>query len=1497
MASELAVPPDPASSRPRMAATGRSPDIARPTPGEPATGGPVSRRSVPEILAGANLADPEERARVVAEMTAAEEARYAAVLARASELGIPVRKEGPGNRVAILHDFRGDRPVYRVTLNANAAISSGASLIRVAPYSLDGSGVKVGVWDEGSVRYTHQELTGRVTRKNITAAYSDHGTHVAGTIGASGVQANARGMAPGVMIDSYDWNSDHAEMTAAGAVSSTDTARIPISNHSYGYTVVADDMGRYETEASAVDAIAASLPFYQPFWAAGNEQTDLPSLGGYQSITFVGLAKNVLTVGATDDAVTSGARDPSKAVIAYFSSLGPCDDGRIKPDVVANGVNLYSSISTGDTAYATYSGTSMATPSAAGSATLLEQLYAQNFSGTRMRASMLKALLIHTADDRGNAGPDYTYGWGLINVKAAADVILTHKASSMSPKMIEGSLSTAATSKTHTFTWDGTSPIRATLCWTDPAGAAQTAVDSRTPNLVHNLDLRITAPDGTTTYQPFIMPFVGTWTQASMSSLATTGDNNVDNVEQVRITAPAQAGVYTVSVTLDGSLTTATQVYSLVVTGGTIVEANPPPSINITAPADGSTALENEPVNIAATASDMAAGGQAGVVAFVEFFVNGFSIGTDAESPYEAPWTPASSGVYALTAQATDSQGASTVSSAVNVSVLGGDGTPSIASFSPASGPAGTSVTVTGTNFANVSTVEFNGVAAATFTVSSLTSITASVPSTATTGPIRVVTGRGDAASADSFTVVQSAVLISQAYGGGGLSGATHLNDYVELYNRSESAVSLTGWTVQYAASAGTTWSTAALSGSIAPGSYYLVALASGGSSGAALPASDASNTKLDISATKGKIALRNSSTKFTGSSPVGQAGLQDFVGYGAANAYEGSGPAPEPSTTTAIFRAGAGATDTGDNATDFSTGTPNPRNAPRAPAITSPLTASGTAGQAFSYQITASQSPTAFGASGLPADLTVDSTSGLISGIAASAGTYPIILSATNAGGTGTATLTLTVASGGGGGGGGTQTLFSEDFASITNGDNTTNGGSSAPWPGNTNFPPATVVKAYQAGGAVKLGSSSATGSITSRTLDLSLNGGSFTVSFKVKGWTTVEGPIKVTVTGLTPQTATYTSTMSGSFEPISMAFTGGTANSTIKIETTYRRAFIDDVVVTTESLVTPVITVGGTLAAVPTTYGTASPAPASFTVSGADMTDGILVTPPAGFEVSQTAGGADGYADTQTVGAAGTIPDTTIHVRLKAGATVGSYSGDIACTSPGATTAYLATAASDVSPAALSITARDQSKAFGTALALGTGQTAFTSTGLALGETIGSVTLTASGGLAAYDAVGTYDLIPSAATGGTFNASNYSISYFNGVLSVTGKSYGDWIAGKPGLNGATGPDEDPELDGLPNGVEYFMGLDPTVVNSGALTPVVRPGEHAVRYRRNRNQQGITGGMVWKSSLLDATGWSDTGVVDTVVEDHGDYEIREAKITVEPSGAIRFMRLRITGI
>ncbi|HEY5835542.1 lamin tail domain-containing protein [Streptomyces sp.] len=170
-------------------------------------------------------------------------------------------------------------------------------------------------------------------------------------------------------------------------------------------------------------------------------------------------------------------------------------------------------------------------------------------------------------------------------------------------------------------------------------------------------------------------------------------------------------------------------------------------------------------------------------------------------------------------------------------------------------------------------------------------------------------------------------VVVSQVFGGGGNTGAPYTNDFIELYNRGTTAVSLSGWTVQYASAAGSSWSKTALSGSIAPHAYYLVQEAAGAGAGSALPTPDATGT-ISMSATSAKVALVTNATALTCSTGCAtQPGVRDFVGYGSsASSYEAA-PTGTLSSTTAALRAGSGATDTDTNSADFTVGAPAPRN------------------------------------------------------------------------------------------------------------------------------------------------------------------------------------------------------------------------------------------------------------------------------------------------------------------------------------------------------------------------------------------------------------------------------------------------------------------------------------------------------------------------------------------------------------------------------------------
>ncbi len=521
--------------------------------------------------------------------------------------GLPVRRVD-GRQVRELMAIRNGRPVYYATKNKNAAISTAADRVRnTAPYGVDGSGVTVGVWDGGSVLTTHQEFGTRVENKDgVESEY--HATHVGGTIGAVGVTDKAKGMAPNVGIDSYDWDGDVSEMTEQAASAPGQTDKLYLSNHSYGYlcgwepdgidsyvwhggswtaSAEEDAFGRYVSEAREWDEIVYNAPYFLPFKAAGNDRSDTPQEGdsvrngeggavetydlakhpkgdgvydhnGYDTLNPVSSAKNIMTVGAVEDAVAGGVRSLEYAAMISFSSWGPADDGRIKPDIVANGDALYSCSDSSDSSYGTSSGSSMATPNACGSAALLVDYYDNLFPGQAMRASTLKGLIIHTADDLGRPGPDYSFGWGLMNTQAAADLLADFVSNPM--RLHEEKLSGGNQSDRYSFFCDGLEPVRVTLCWTDPPGASTTLHDNRTPRLVNDLDLKVVDPRGTTLY-PFKLDYANPAADAT-----TSGKNNIDNVEQVYVEVPV-AGVYTITVDYDGNLSGGEQGYSLLVSG------------------------------------------------------------------------------------------------------------------------------------------------------------------------------------------------------------------------------------------------------------------------------------------------------------------------------------------------------------------------------------------------------------------------------------------------------------------------------------------------------------------------------------------------------------------------------------------------------------------------------------------------------------------------------------------------------------------------------------------------------------------------------------------------------------------------------------------------------------------------------------------------------------------------------------------------------------------
>jgi hypothetical protein len=458
---------------------------------------------------------------------------------------------------------------------------------------------KLAIWDGGSVYKAHQEFAGKTITLENTVSYIDHATHVAGTMIAKGVYAPAKGMAfNATTLHSYYFDNDITSMGTAAS-------GLLLSNHSYGdeagwnfddtgsqwdwFGLPGDtvdyNFGFYGTRTQQFDQIAYNAPYYLIVESAGNahaypgpavgqdyygyasaaNQTlvdkgprpaNISSNTGYETISTTGNAKNILTVGAVNP-LPFGPANSQSITVADFSSWGPTNDGRIKPDIVGDGVDVTSCGSASTTNYITLSGTSMSAPNVTGSLYLLQEYYAEKHSGTFMRAATLKGLACHTAVDAGNVGPDYVYGWGLLNMKNAAQALKDNGTKSI----IKEDTLQQGQKQTFNVVASGDGALSATISWTDPAGTPTTdgTVNSRTPKLVNDLDIRIS--DGTTTFFPWVL------NPAAPSAPATTGDNVLDNIEQVFIAGAVPGKSYTITVSHKGTLQGTSQDYSLIVTG------------------------------------------------------------------------------------------------------------------------------------------------------------------------------------------------------------------------------------------------------------------------------------------------------------------------------------------------------------------------------------------------------------------------------------------------------------------------------------------------------------------------------------------------------------------------------------------------------------------------------------------------------------------------------------------------------------------------------------------------------------------------------------------------------------------------------------------------------------------------------------------------------------------------------------------------------------------
>lgn len=450
--------------------------------------------------------------------------------------------------------------------NAGAQEQSNVTPLHEPPYLLKGSGIIVGVLDIGSAQADHKEFEGRVTAHSSAAA-GQHPTHVTGTIAAKGIDPRAEGMAPESTVHQFS----HGGSFLQEKKNSFQNLGVTVDNNSWGFITGWNQesansswgwygneaFGGYSPTSSSVDNLVrttGSMIFFSsgndggesgppafPFaHTHGNEEDDEqvwcssmdgtgsdcpatpcegrceterhPSDGVFLNVSRTASAKNVIGVGAVN----------SLRVAAPFSSRGPTRDGRVKPDLVARGTGVYSTNINND--YSTLQGTSMSAPVVTGIGALLMEQWGRTIGGTPGPAA-LKALLIHGAQDLGNAGPDYTYGFGLADAKASVDLVIADAGTGT--HIQKGSINTGGSIE-YPLELNAATNVRATLVWIDPELIGNERYDDTT--IINDLDLAVIAPDGET---------IGAWVldPSAPEAPAARGRNFRDTVEQVEFTA------------------------------------------------------------------------------------------------------------------------------------------------------------------------------------------------------------------------------------------------------------------------------------------------------------------------------------------------------------------------------------------------------------------------------------------------------------------------------------------------------------------------------------------------------------------------------------------------------------------------------------------------------------------------------------------------------------------------------------------------------------------------------------------------------------------------------------------------------------------------------------------------------------------------------------------------------------------------------------------------
>ena len=489
-----------------------------------------------------------------------------------------------GKNHYMLHHIDADgNPIYINTKDTNQAVNAKAtSLYKDGSLGVNitGTNMVAGVWDGGKVNASHELLAGQVTMQANqsldTASGNDHMQAVSGimvgkmlTSSSNPNGLTARGLAFNATAKNYDWDNDLVEMTTFAA------GGFLVSNHSYGYSNTTTNniwnYGAYDDSAKNWDELLKTTPNYLAFVAAGNEQQNNgnSSAGGFDVITGATAAKNVMTVGAINFDNT----------MSNYSNWGPTDDGRVKPDIVTLGTAINVPLYTGNNTYTgvdvSSSGTSYSTPAAAAAGLLLQQYYNSIF-GTYMKAASLKALMLHTADEAGNAGPDAKFGWGILNVERAAQTIKQMQFGG-SAKLVEFATNPTNDSidEVSVSGVSGGSSARASICWTDDEGVEQTSADGINPTasrLVYNFDILFRQQGPSINVRPFAPLSVSNPNNVATVSTTWFG-NSVDNYKQANIAGTTVNSGLIVYVRKSSSSPSTTRNFSVILTGLKITNA------------------------------------------------------------------------------------------------------------------------------------------------------------------------------------------------------------------------------------------------------------------------------------------------------------------------------------------------------------------------------------------------------------------------------------------------------------------------------------------------------------------------------------------------------------------------------------------------------------------------------------------------------------------------------------------------------------------------------------------------------------------------------------------------------------------------------------------------------------------------------------------------------------------------------------------------------------